>query len=218
MEQILPKIELEKMLERLKPHPEPYVWLEQYTTPTIVAAELLFTAAYIHDDLENKLVVDLGCGTGRLGIGALLIGARSVVGIDIDPRSIAVAKENAKDMGVQYRCNWVIGDISLLRGAFDIVLMNPPFGTRRRHIDLRFLSEALRLSGCIYSLHKSSTRQFIRKFICRHGGIITALFKVNLEIPRMFSFHELKRRFIPVDIYRIMVPNHRIYKNVPSKT
>ena len=211
MEQILPRLELEKMLERLRPHPDPDPWLEQYTTPAKVAAEMLFTAAYIHDDIKGKLVADIGCGTGRLGIGALLLGARGVVGVDIDPRAVEVAMENADGAGVLSRCRWVVGDVAPLRGVFDTVLMNPPFGTRRRHLDVRFLSEALRLAGSVYSLHKSSTRRFITGFVRRRGGRVSALLQVDLEIPRMFNFHEKAQRPVAVDLYRITKQDQRVY-------
>lgn len=216
MGQIIPRIELEEMLRRLRPHPDPDPRLEQYTTPAKVAAEMLFTAAYIHDDIEGKLVADLGCGTGRLGIGALLLGAWGVAGVDIDPRAIEAAVENAAAAGVQGRCHWVAGDVTTLRGSFNTVLMNPPFGTKRRHLDVRFLSEALRLAGTVYSLHKSSTRRFLTDFVRRRGGRVSALLQVDLEIPRMFSFHERARRLVAVDLYRIVRSDQRVYKNEAS--
>lgn len=212
MGRIIPRIELEGMLQRLRPHPDPDPWLEQYTTPAEVAAEMLFTAAYVYDDIGDKVVADLGCGTGRLGIGALLLGARSVVGVDIDPRAVAVAVENAKAADVLDRCLLVSGDVTSLRGVFDTVLMNPPFGTRRRHLDLRFLSEALRLAGSVFSIHKSSTRRFIKGFIRRRGGRVSTLLQMDLEIPWMFDFHEKARRSVTVDLYRIVRLDQRVYK------
>ena len=213
---IIPRVELEGMLERLRPHPDPDPSLEQYTTPTEVAAEMLFTAAYVYDDIEDKLVADLGCGTGRLGIGALLLGARGLVGVDIDPGAVSVAVENAEAAGVSGRCRWVAGDVPSIRGAFDTVLMNPPFGTRRRHSDVRFLAEALRLAGSIYSLHKSSTRRFVVDFVRRRGGRVSCLLQLSLEIPRMFSFHEKPRRPVAVDLYRIVRPDQSVYKKDAS--
>ena len=211
MARILPRVDLEEMLGRLRPHPDPDPWLEQYTTPAKVAAEMLFTAAYIYDDIEDKLVADLGCGTGRLGIGALLLGARGLVGVDIDPRAVSVAVENAEAAGVSGRCRWVAGAVPSIRGVFDTVLMNPPFGTRRRHLDVRFLSEALRLADSIYSLHKSSTRRFITDFVRRRGGSVSCLLQLSLEIPRMFSFHERARRSVAVDLYRIVRLDQSVY-------
>jgi len=72
---LVPRLELEKALQQIEPHPAPKAYLEQYTIPTDVAAELLFIAAYINDDIIDKVVADLGCGTGRLAVGAVLLGA-----------------------------------------------------------------------------------------------------------------------------------------------
>jgi len=178
---------------------------------------MLFTAAYVFDDIREKLVADLGCGTGRLGIGALLLGARGLVGVDIDPGVVSVAAENAVVAGVSGRCDWVAGDISSVRGAFDTVLMNPPFGTRRRHRDVRFLEEALALAGSIYSMHKSSTRRFVTDFVRRRGGSVSCILQLSLEIPRMFRFHERPRMTVAVDLYRIVRADQSVYKKGASK-
>ncbi|GAB2691761.1 50S ribosomal protein L11 methyltransferase [Aliiglaciecola sp. 3_MG-2023] len=45
--------------------------------------------------LDNKSVVDFGCGSGILGIAALKLGAESVVGIDIDPQALLASMDNA---------------------------------------------------------------------------------------------------------------------------
>lgn len=206
MGRIVLRAELEERLGRLKPHPSPTPRLEQYTTPANIAAEMLFTAAYVYDDVRDKLVADLGCGTGRLGIGAIMLGSSGLVGVDIDPITISVAVENARDAGVEERCHWIVGEISSIRGTFDTVIMNPPFGTRNRHLDVIFLSEAMRLAGFIYSLHKSSTRRFLTDFIRRRGGEISTLIKMEIDIPRMFSFHERAHRSVAVDLYRIVRP------------
>lgn len=51
-------------------------------------------------DLAGTRVVDLGCGSGILGIGALLLGARSVQAIDIDAQALTATRENAAANGV----------------------------------------------------------------------------------------------------------------------
>ena len=43
----------------------------------------------------DELVVDFGCGSGILGIAALLLGARHMVGIDIDPQALLATEDNA---------------------------------------------------------------------------------------------------------------------------
>lgn len=52
-------------------------------------------------DLAGKTVVDFGCGSGILAIAALKLGAKRVVGIDIDPQAITASKENARRNGVE---------------------------------------------------------------------------------------------------------------------
>lgn len=54
----------------------------------------------------------------------------------------------------------VLHDLSRWRGAFDTVIMNPPFGTKHNSgMDIKFLETALNLANTsVYSLHKTSTR------------------------------------------------------------
>ncbi|MDO6500150.1 50S ribosomal protein L11 methyltransferase [Photobacterium sanguinicancri] len=51
-------------------------------------------------DLEGKTVIDFGCGSGILAIAALKLGAKSVIGIDIDPQAILASRDNAQRNGV----------------------------------------------------------------------------------------------------------------------
>ncbi|OCG10077.1 ribosomal protein L11 methyltransferase [Gilliamella sp. App6-5] len=46
-------------------------------------------------DLKDKLVIDYGCGSGILAIAALKLGAKRVIGIDIDPQAIQASRDNA---------------------------------------------------------------------------------------------------------------------------
>ena len=63
--------ELNSLLQEVKPFDTQLqkVELEQYPTEAHLAARLVFTAATSFDDVEDKVVVDLGTGTGMLGIG-----------------------------------------------------------------------------------------------------------------------------------------------------
>jgi ribosomal protein L11 methyltransferase len=47
-------------------------------------------------DLKGKTVVDFGCGSGILSLAALKLGAKKVIGIDIDPQALQASLENAK--------------------------------------------------------------------------------------------------------------------------
>jgi putative methylase len=70
------KLDLELALSKIQPYSEPAPDLEQYTISADVAATVLYIAAYSYGNIVNKRVVDLGCGTGRLAIGAALLGAK----------------------------------------------------------------------------------------------------------------------------------------------
>jgi len=201
------RLNLERWLQSTEAHPSPKAILEQYTIPVDVASELLFLAAYVHDDVISKTVVDLGCGTGRLALGAVLLGATEAVGIDVDQAAVKKARENAAKLNLKEKTSWIIGDIDVLHGNFDTVLQNPPFGVQRGRADRKFLLKALGLAPIIYSLHKggAGNRVFIKRFIEEHGGKVRGVFMMKLNIPRLFKFHTKRRHEVEVDLYRIEV-------------
>ncbi|MFD2231153.1 50S ribosomal protein L11 methyltransferase [Alkalimarinus sediminis] len=47
-------------------------------------------------DMSDKVVVDYGCGSGILGIAALLLGAKRVIGVDNDPQALEASRENTR--------------------------------------------------------------------------------------------------------------------------
>lgn len=51
-------------------------------------------------DIKGKSVIDYGCGSGILAIGAALLGAGSVIGVDTDPQAITASDENARRNGI----------------------------------------------------------------------------------------------------------------------
>jgi len=200
---VLRKKRLEILLSRLKSLHSPKMDLEQYSIPANLAAEMLYIAGSIYNDVYGKSVLDLGTGAGRLAIGAHLLGAKRVVGVDVDPSAIEIARNNGAEVGV--KIEWIIADIEAIRGSFDTVIMNPPFGTRMRHKDSVFLSKALDVGKVVYSLHKRSTRRYLLDFIASRDGIVHGLFEFDLEIPRMFNFHEEEKYPVEVDLYRILL-------------
>lgn len=80
----------------------------------------------------GKRVLDLGCGSGILGIGALVLGCESCLGVDIDPKAPDVAMSNAALNGfgpgvIRIMAGDLLADSSLRRSlgsGYDIVLAN----------------------------------------------------------------------------------------------
>ena len=91
MRQIGSKSQLAVALSRLKGFAEPDVRHEQYATDSEVAGHMLWNA-YMLGDIEGKVIADLGCGTGILGIGATLLGAGKVYFVDMDKKALETAK------------------------------------------------------------------------------------------------------------------------------
>ncbi len=81
--------------------------------------------------LDNHTVLDIGCGSGVLAIAAVKLGARSAVGIDIDPDALDNARENAglNDMGDRVR--FEEGDFREMAIGADVVMANLTGGIAR---------------------------------------------------------------------------------------
>ena len=196
------KRDLEIALQGIAPHANPKVKLEQYTTPANLAADLLFRACYTYGDISDKAVVDLGTGTGRLAIGAAILGADPVVGIDLDAESLNAAIFNSKRM--RLKISWVVGDIESIRNSFDTVIMNPPFGTRQAHADIRFLRVALKIGKVIYSIHKSTTHSFISRWLKDLATEFEVVMTTKMAIPHQYDFHHKRSHLVVVDVLRII--------------
>lgn len=221
---LIRKIDLERFLTRVKPHPSPNVNLEQYTLSESATATMMYLAAYNYGDIVGKRVLDLGCGTGRLALAAAFLGAESVVGVDIDKTAVKVASANSVNSDCDEKVSWVAGEIDAVAGKFDTVVQNPPFGVQKRGADRKFLEKALEVGGKVYSLHnhpetdkrlsgrlRTGSGQlveiegspFIRRFVEEHGSTVEVVYALLLVIPWMFDFHTKAKREIIIDLYVI---------------
>lgn len=197
--------ELERRLETVKGFPSPSSGLEQYQTPAPLAARLLFHAA-VKGDITGKRVCDLGCGTGILAIGAALLGACEVVGVDTDEAVLATARDNARETGVEVTfLSGRIGDpaVPVSISPCDTVVMNPPFGAQKAHADRPFIDAALQIAPITYGIFNGGSRQFIESYIAGRGRVDEVISGI-LPIRRTFSFHTRPNKEIPVQIMVIM--------------
>ncbi|KAJ0449524.1 putative DNA methylase, N-6 adenine-specific, methyltransferase small domain-containing protein [Helianthus annuus] len=161
-----------------------------------------------YDDISGKVVADFGCGCGTLSLAATLLDAEHVIGIDVDDESLEIASVNADELEVELEL--IQSEIKNLpwRGQIvDTVVMNPPFGTRKKGADMEFLSVALKVaSQAVYSLHKTTTREHIKRAALRDYNASSAevICELRYDLPKLYKFHKKKDVDIAVDLWRFV--------------
>ncbi len=199
--------DLEMTLEQLERSTKREVSLEDYPTPAPIAASILYAAEMEHGDITGNTVCDLGCGDGVFAIGAALLGAERVIGIDVQSKALKVCQRNSKMLGTDGTIDWVLGDVASLqfRETIDTIVSNPPFGTKKRGADMAFLRKALSVANVTYSIHLAGekNREFLTRNIERLGGHVTQIETFEFPIKKLFEFHRKARHMIKVDLYRI---------------
>ncbi|GAA5983290.1 hypothetical protein JCM11641_002251 [Rhodosporidiobolus odoratus] len=213
--------ELEAELQPLKGFAAPKRELEQYVTSAHLASRMIFTAATQFDDIDEKDVLDLGCGCAVLSIASVMMGADSVVSVDVDPDALELARENVESVEMEEHISFVHAEIasagskplkedipvfdptSMLEQKVDTVVMNPPFGSWTKGIDMVFLEVACKLAEtAVYSLNKTSTRDFIERKARQFGFEGTVIAQMRYDLPKTMAFHKQKSVDIEVDMWR----------------
>ena len=196
---------LEMTLQRIAGYYHPRAALEQYQTPAPLAARLLYHAL-MKGDIEGKTVCDLGCGTGVLAIGAALLGADAVKGVDSDQKAIDGAAANAALLNT--RVEFIVADVRDAAlpgrlGSCETVIMNPPFGAQKAHADRPFIDLALSIAPVTYSIVNAGSTQFIETYTAERAEIDERVGGV-FPIKRTFSFHTHDVQEIEVEILRLI--------------
>ena len=155
------------------------------------------------DDVpKDASILDLGCGTGILAIGANLLGADFVSGIDCDAEAIRQAKDAAAAAGVEV--TFEAADVSKVDGSFDTVVQNPPFGAQNRHADRPFLELAITLAPVVYTFHLTKTVDFVKAYAAELGADFTHTWEHDFQIRHQFHFHEKEVERVKVTLFRFV--------------
>ncbi len=199
------KRQLEIELQDIPPHKSPKIDLEQYSTPSVIAADVLWNAHTI-GDIEGMKIVDLGCGTGIFTIGSALMGAADSVGVDIDGDAISIAEAQASKMDIGDNVRFVTSDIIDFNETADTVIQNPPFGAQKVHrkeADRLFMIKALEIAPVVYSLHIQETEDFVTNFFKSKGADVSHVYHYSFPIPRIYDFHRKDKVNVNVVLVRV---------------
>ena len=192
------------LLSGLEGFRSPKVRVEQYTTDAEIAAEVLWQA-YMKGDI-GKVSVDLGSGPGMLGIGLLALGAQKVYFVDFDQRLMEIAKGNMAKVKSEYNLTgeavFLWQDVHGFNQQVDLVVMNPPFGVKVRHMDREFLKKAFEVGKVVYSFHKTESKKFLASFAKDNNFDITDVFDFNFPLKATMPFHSKRIKRISVSCFR----------------
>ena len=204
---LIPTKKLEMLLQQIESFVDPTPDLEQYPITTRGASIILTIIGNTYNDILDKIIGDLGCGTGILAIGAALLGAKEVVGVDIDEKQLKTAQTNAIKLDVSEKVRWLKLDVQDFSTSLEIIIQNPPFGIQQKpSMDTIFLKQAIKHASTIYSIHKSGekVRTYLRKFIQNQNATVDAIIPIEISLPHLYKFHRKKRYPIKIDLYRIV--------------
>ena len=196
---------LTQELSRLKTFENPKIQSEQYATPPFIAADWVWQMA-LKGELAGKTILDAGCGPGILGIAALLLGAKHVYFIDNDPEAMKICQENYNKTLQNYEigeATFICENIVLFDQEVDLVVQNPPFGTKEKHADKPFLETAFRVSNLVYSMHKTVTDAFIEAVAKDFSFSVVEEWKYKMPLKSQFSHHKKDVKYIEVSVFRI---------------
>lgn len=117
-----------------------------------------------------------------------------------------------------YICRNICYVIGKFEKYFDTVIMNPPFGTKNNAgIDMKFLEVALKLSSnAVYSLHKSSTRDYVLSKAKQLGAEGRVIAELRYDLPKAYKFHKKASVDIQVDFIRFELKRWIFYQFIQT--
>ena len=189
------EIELSKIIDDFK---EPKIKFEQYMTPPEIAAFMIHYA-WMKGEIENKKIIDIGAGTGMLGIGAAFLGG-NVTMIEIDKDAFEILKNNVAKTDHEIRLiNKNIFDFDFDE-EYDTALINPPFGIKSKNKDMDFIVKASKISKHIFSIHDGSESNInnIKSLFEKHNLKIIESLMMDFSLKSTYPWHEEKNKILKV--------------------
>lgn len=197
-------IQLSK-LERL---PNQKSVLEQYQTDGEIAARWLFDILAFNDLFEGCRVFDLGAGNGILGIGAALLGAKSVSLVEVDEDACSICSKNIQSLGIDDKIsviNLEINDGINALGFPDLIISNPPWGRQKMGADRPFLESIISFGANAHMMHSAEAKH-IETFFSEYGWSSEKYASFDFAIPASYKHHTRQRSLTKASLWRITPP------------
>lgn len=208
MGEIRSKKQLAIVLSYLRDFEKPSWKLEQFSTDSENAAGLLWKINLDYS-LEEKIVLDLACGAGSLGIAALLLGAKKVFFVDIDPTALEILKENLNHLDIDSE-KYAIIESDIMDDSFlqkldyiDIVLCNPPFGSKTKHLDRPFIDLIVKHFDLAFTFHSKPSIDYICEYVRKRGFSAGVYQSIELLLKQTQAYHRRKTHRIDVVILKL---------------
>lgn len=142
------------------------------------------------DQIQGAKVLDLFCGTGALGIEALSRGAKEVVFVDKDRRSMNLTMTNLKNLKINSKtinADFEVATKYLKGQQFDIIILDPPYKSGLYEKALKKIDEFNLLScdGIIVCEHDKTLKIDFTPYILesekKYGIKIVSYLKRNID-------------------------------------
>jgi len=184
----LSKKELAIILSKLLPIKNPKYELEQYQTPSEIAADIAW-AIPIGDE-----IADLGSGNGILGLALALVGWNKVYLIEKDPEQEEILYKNKELLGLN-NVEILIKDVGDLELNIENVIANPPFGHNSNEYRKFFHFIEKNKPKTVYLLWEESQYKKLKKLKDYDIKIIK---RYQFPIKPIYFFHTKKKHYINV--------------------
>lgn len=181
---------------------------EQYQTGGDLAARWLSDILAFDDISDDCRVADLGSGNGILGIGAVLLGAKSAFLVEIDEESCSVCRRNIESLGLQEQVEVIhleIGMDDLELGDIDLIISNPPWGRQTKAADRPFLEAIISIGAKAHLMH-SAEATHVEKFFMKSDWSTEKYGIGDFALPAAYQHHIRKRGRTSAVFWRMTPP------------
>ena len=192
------------ILSKLEAHPCENVDFEQYSTDGNIASQFISSIVSFGDISPDSVVADLGAGNGILGIGALKVGAKKCIFLEVDKKACEILHNNLLSVGLT-ESGVIINELldsETELSKVDLVICNPPWGRQKEKADRPFLNQIIK-NGVVSHLMHSSHSTHIQPFFESRNWTAEKYGEVDFILPANFSHHREEKAYTKVAFWRL---------------